>query len=458
MQLAMSETSRHRILPGVAFMVWLRSAAGQLQLLLALAVIFGGGGVGAPLFNLIVQLGALLVLAMQPRAVRAFAMETPRPLQLLLLLTLAIPLLQVVPLPPALWRSLPGRDLVSEVMLATGVTEPGWFPLSVHPVRTFIAFASLIAPATIIVIGSSLSEKHRTHLLIVFGALAGLCVLLGAAQASAQGEWFQIHAVRETTEVLTATFANRNSSGVFFVLALYALAALPWQNWPRSIVLPGIAGGGLLALATILTQSRSSMVLLFIPLALMGWRAFAVRIGKNDGLSGAGGSLAISAVLIALVFGTALALSTLAGGRTAGSFARFAETQTDRPAMWEDAFTAAAHYAPLGSGMGTFDDVFQIHESLENVSPRRAGRAHSDWIEIVIEAGYPALLLALAWLGWGVRRGFAAGCWSGRASAAGILCIALQSLVDYPLRTQTLLCIAAVFVVMLAPSGREEKV
>ena len=78
---------------------------------------------------------------------------------------------------------------------------------------------------------------------------------------------------------------------------------------------------------------------------------------------------------------------------------RFAgSTEDARLYLWDDAVYAAERYFPVGSGMGTFDDVFQIDESLENMSVKRAGRAHNDYLEVAIEAGLPGIILIGAWL------------------------------------------------------------
>ena len=121
--------------------------------------------------------------------------------------------------------------------------------------------------------------------------------------------------------------------------------------------------------------------------------------------------------------------------------------------MWEDAAFAAREYWPVGSGMGTFDEVFQLHESLEYISPRRAGRAHSDVLEVVIEGGIFSALLVLGWLAWCAAAVFRAPPfwrWTALGAGTGVLTLLLQSLLDYPLRSQTLLCMAAVLVVLLA--------
>ena len=104
--------------------------------------------------------------------------------------------------------------------------------------------------------------------------------------------------------------------------------------------------------------------------------------------------------------------------------------------------------------MGTFDEVFQADESLENLTERRAGRAHNDYIELAIESGFTGLALAamwlvlMAWLSWKARASQFR--WAAWAASATLLAIALQSVTDYPLRNQTMLAVGAFAVLLLA--------
>lgn len=104
--------------------------------------------------------------------------------------------------------------------------------------------------------------------------------------------------------------------------------------------------------------------------------------------------------------------------------------------------------------MGTFDEVFQIDESLENLTKKRAGRAHNDYIELSIEAGPLGLGLAaawvvlIAWLSWCARQSSQR--WTAWAGSTLLIAIAMQSITDYPLRNQTILAFAGFALLLLA--------
>lgn len=160
-----------------------------------------------------------------------------------------------------------------------------------------------------------------------------------------------------------------------------------------------------------------------------------------------------SALLALVVIGGVFAAS----GRVGATFDRFENLEDSRPQIWEDTLSGADCYWPVGSGIGTFDEVFQIEESLENLIALKAGRAHNDFLETTLESGIFGPLLVLAWVIF-----IAATWWQqrhshhrfiGHAAALGLLCVFLQSAVDYPLRNQTFLCVAALLIAVLV-AGR----
>ena len=443
-------------------MTWrtvLASPVLHLQVLLVLAVLLGGGGVAYGTRNLLIQLFALLLLALHGGMVLRFMREAPLALRALVLATLALPLLQLIPLPPQLWQALPGRESVQASHAVAGLGDGLWFPASLDRARTLVAFTGLIAPATIIMLGSLLPQRDKVLLGWTF-AFAGLAaLLLGAVQlqtANTAGIFYPINA---QPDVLYAVFANRNSTGLFLGLAACIAIALARPDRPRTIGAAAVIAV-LLMIGVILTESRSSMALLALPLAFLLLRLVAHVLARRRNIARSISFAGAAVALLATLATGAVVYSAMQGGRVADSLARFEDQRTDRPEMWEDGLYAAGQYWPVGSGSGTFDEVFQIHESLEHVSPRRAGRAHSDWIELGLEAGLFGLALAAAWLVWvGVsgwqhlRRGPD---WLGAGAAVAASCVALQSLIDYPLRNQTLLCVVGLLVILLVVRRKED--
>ena len=212
------------------------------------------------------------------------------------------------------------------------------------------------------------------------------------------------------------------------------------QSWWRSGIVV------LLTTGVVLTQSRSSMATLFVVLvcgAVYLMSAARLQSWKMAALLLLGGAMCATALF-------ALQGST----RIGSSFDRFDNLDNVRPAIWADTISSARRFWPVGSGISSFPEVFEVDETLEHVWGFHAGRAHNDYLEIAQEAGLVGLVLIAAWLFWvawtlylakgAVRR------WQSFAAGCGIGVIALQSAIDYPLRNQIILCVGALFISLLA--------
>lgn len=421
-----------------------RSLALQLGALVVIAVIFGGGGVAYGFANLVVQLSALAILAVNRETAFAAWREGPRWLVALIFLTLAIPILHLVPLPPAVWQSLPGRELATEARQLVGAD--GWYPLTLDSGRTLVAATGLIAPLVVLTLALRLSRHQLVRLGWLVVALGFVQFLIGVPQVLSGGRIGLFYPENPMPGVLFGSFANRNSAGLFLLACVVLASLLPLREVRLEPLRWALVAA--LVIALILTRSRSAVVLLTIPLCLV-----SARIMATDG--GIGWSRRRKAItaLIALLTSASAALVIIPQTRLAETFERFSQTEDARLSLWEDAHYAATRYWPVGAGMGTFDEVFQADESLENITARSAGRAHNDYLELVMEAGAPGLALAIAWIAlaaWLAWRGrLSETGWHGWAGAAILGSVALQSLTDYPLRSQAMLCLAALAFALL---------
>jgi exopolysaccharide production protein ExoQ len=443
----------------------LDSKAFQLSALLIVALLFGGGGSGAGLANLVVQLTALLIIAINPQAVFDFFRQAPRLPTILVGGVLVLPLVQSIPLPTSVWQSLPGRSLVSESLALVG-GEGRWFPMSLNVWRTLIAFLSLVPPVTIVVLAWRLSEAQKNRLLLLVAAMGIFTVLIGTLQLTTGNRIFVFFSEAFGSGDLQGSFANRNCAGLFLDVALCALIGGFPDGQPRlKEHLAGAAMLILLVVGVILTRSRTSMVLMLVPLAFLAFRVSQAR--TRDPIPGrkrtSWRTTAAVAIGIALFVGGAVTV-VLSNERIQHSLSRFdgvsvgVDNLQDRRALiWADTTGSIKRFWPIGSGIGTFDEVFQTDETLENLRTDRAARAHNDYLELTLESGLIGIALMAGWLYFLITRGLRvtresragrSGGWL-IAPVAVLALFAFQSVLDYPLRSQILLCIAGLMVALL---------
>lgn len=191
--------------------------------LLALSVFLGGGTRSGFATDLLLQLGCI------PALIGALFLYDPdsRPpsgrVALFCLLMVAVPLLQLVPLPPWLWTHLPGRGLAAATYATLGESVP-WRPLSLTPRDTWLALTSLIVPITMVLLVSRMNYIDRRFLVAVAIVLATLSSVLGLVQiAGGQQSAFRFYAITNPTDAV-GFFANRNHFATFMAASLLLLA------------------------------------------------------------------------------------------------------------------------------------------------------------------------------------------------------------------------------------------
>ena len=136
----------------------------------------------------------------------------------------AITALYLVPLPPAAWTALPGRDLIAATADAIGQPQP-WRPLAMTPWRGMNALLSLAAPAAMLIGLVQLSPRRRAALLLPVIMMVLVSAVLGLAQVSAgPGSALRWYAVTNR-DAAVGLFANRNHEALLLAMGLPLLAA-----------------------------------------------------------------------------------------------------------------------------------------------------------------------------------------------------------------------------------------
>lgn len=404
--------------------------------LVCAALILGGGGSPAPLFELALQLFAVLALSVWVFTGSREKYALPREVVVLIGLVTSVPLLQLVPLPPSVWQNLPGRESATAALTLVG-TEQSWRPLSLVPHRTFAALLSLGPPTILLVMTANLPVQSRSIVLRTIALVGVTSVVLGGLQLTGGGHAFRFYDDTHH-DWLTGFQANRNAAADVLLVAILALAASV-NGRPGPATLIGIA---LMALGVVLTGSRAGIALMLPTLLLIGWRIAGSR-SVHKALLWLGGMA--SAVLLA-------AIATAQIPVLRDVLSRFNVTSDARVPLWEDSWIAAMAYWPVGGGVGGFSQLILPFEALAHVDPTVPNRAHNDYLEWLIEAGLPGLIvlaLAIAVLvALIIRSCRCASIPAGhRLFAIGSLAIiAAHSIVDYPLRSMSLACLLAVAV------------
>ncbi len=413
--------------------------------LLALSFVFGGASREHALRLAIVELAALPVLVLAAvRLIRTGHWREHRFALGLLAAMAAIPLVQLIPLPPAVWTGLPGRDQLVLGLELAGL-EPGWAPLTLTPDRTWGSALALAPPAAIFLAALSLSHSHLEKLfqLLILAAIAG--ILLGAAQLASGGSSFYPWRWTGAGSV-TGFFANRNHLASFLLVALpFAVisgaATIRGRNQRTFALWFGALFAGLAVVALAAIRSRAGITL-FAPVMLITLLASWIAAGR--GRPSPGLLLSVGSIGAALTAVAVLALPpVLARFDTQG----VPEVRLER---WPLVAETAQTYLPLGSGIGSFDAVYRSVEPLEELDGTFFNQAHNEYLETWLEAGWLGIGVILAFLVWYGRRCWTA--WSAppsrkgdleRAASIAIGVLLLHSIGDYPLRTITLAVVFA---------------
>lgn len=424
--------SRRGLLPGPAFLI--------LCGLLA-AVWIAGGGSRADLIGQVVVRGATWGLAI----VAIFAGVRPapsafRPVLLILLAALVLVLLQLVPLPPAVWQALPGRAMLSAAASVAGEPQP-WRPLAIVPDAAINAASSLATPIAVLLLLSALNERERAWLPGILLALVTAAMLVGLLQFSGAG--FDNVLVNDTPGEVSGTFANRNHFALY--LAIGCLVAPVWAfSGERRITWRAPTAMGLMLLfeLTILASgSRAGMLAGSVALAI-------ALVFARHGIRRAFGTPprwlfpAIGAAVV-VIFATFLVISIVADRAVSIDRAATLGTGQDMRARGLPVVLAMIRdYFPIGAGVGGFDPLFRMHEPFGLLKRTYFNHVHNDFLEIVLDAGVPGLLLLIAAIGWwswaSVR------VWRHRPDAVAVLArlgsailllVLGASVVDYPART-----------------------
>lgn len=410
-----------------------------IPLFLALCLILGGSVQNAwqVAFLQLSGLGILCWALMWPKGE-----ETDRSSRVPMLLAGAaagLILLQLVPLPPAIWTELPGRNLVVEGFQLLGATLPA-MPISLVPASTLATGFALLVPVAVYTAMIRQRAFKSGYLVAVIGLVALAGTLLGILQ---KGGRFYLYEI-SNEGIAGGFFANSNHMGLLMVMALPLIAGVAVERWRSKsgtsrkwgIIGLVVVAVGVLLIAAITNGSLAILALsptvVLASALLPGWHR-RTHIRRILGTSTA----------VALVF-TVTAVAWLPDRLSAGESASFS-TRTE---IWTKSLRAAGDFFPVGSGVGTFDQVYFQYEDPHSVDRFYVNHAHNDYLEVAVESGLAGIILICLFLVWWGRETLKLWSLPGQSAIARAASIAsgavlAHSIVDYPLRTPALAALFA---------------
>jgi O-antigen ligase len=439
----------HRLPVGRAKPSW----AMVLLLILLVTLWIAGGGSRANVP------GQAVVRAISTLCLVLFCLTGPlvfdtrtRPAMIVLITSGLIALLQLMPLPPVIWTTLPGRAPFLTAARLASEPQP-WRPLAIVPSMTLNALLSLIVPFTVLCLMNGIHRREDSLLIktllgfVLVSALAGLLQFSGGASNNPL-----LNGVGE----ISGNFANHNHFAL--LLAIGCVLAPAWafrdgrqSGWRAPVVLGLIL---VFTLTILASGSRAGTALGIIALGLallLAWRPLRRTLTRYPRWvfpALIGGTIALIALAVVLSIANDRAMSI--------DRAMTVDVHDMRSKGLPVVLRMIHEYFPVGAGLGGFDPLFRMHEPFTLLKPTYFNHAHNDFLEIVLDTGVVGVIALLAaitwWLMASLRAWRSLGDQEGtlaRLGSAMLLLVLLASVVDYPARTPIIMAVVTIAAVWL---------
>jgi O-Antigen ligase len=310
----------------------------------------------------------------------------------------------LIPLPPKIWHILPGRGILIKAENAANIVGV-WRPLAMDTQAAWNAFFSLSIPLAVLFLVARLDRDHRSKLLIVVLIIGFLSGLLGLIQivSDPRGPMYLYQITNNGSAV--GFFANRNHHGIFLaclfpMLAVFASTNIRTVEQARIRAFAAIICSLVLIPLLLVTGSRNGLILGAIGLASIPFlykkpkfdRPAKRKVRKKNTLIIGIMFGGIGITLLTMLMSRAQAIDRLLSPDRGQSF---------RFQVWGPIFDMARKYFPIGSGAGSFVNVYKIDEPQEVLTPFYLNHAHNDWLELLMTGGLPFVgLMTIASLAW----------------------------------------------------------
>jgi putative inorganic carbon (HCO3(-)) transporter len=426
---------------------------------LVMVLLLGGASAAGFSGNLLLQVSGAALIGWTWWEQR-FAPATPTGLRRFAIALGLLAAVQFVPMPPALWQVLPGRDQVMAGFDLLGVEAP-WLTLSLAPWNSLGSLTWWIPALALFLSMRAEGAPDNRAISLTIAGVASVSVALGALQrVGGSGYLYQITNYGEGP----GFFANSNHQGSFLLCALalwggyvaFERASTGPRQAPRWFgATPAVLGAlALLLLMGVLVSGSLACIALLIPVSTALFAILRPDLRVPLPLVALAAVLALAGFAAFLLYGP-VANDLTAKGTVAG---------IGRQEFLITGSRILGDFAPLGSGLGTFQDLYRWYEDAAQVGTTYVNHAHNDLLELLIETGIFGLAALGLFLAWFVLRAWRL--WRGERGAAMALAASIviavelaHSLVEYPLRTAAMSSLFAIACVMLvrqpdAPRGR----
>lgn len=425
---------------------------------MALLWVAGGASRGDALGQTVVRAGACAVIVIALLRGLQPDFGEVRPILYLLFGVILVPLAQIMPLPPAWWTELPGREpLPFTDQLSV------WRPMAIAPGATLNALFSLIIPAATVFLVATINKTDYPKLLSLILFLIVVSVIMGLTQYA--GLRYNNPLINDVSGSVSGVFANRNHFAL--LIAAGCIFASCWAFLDRQALRWRIPVAGslviLFVLMAIATGSRSGLLLIGLALIL------SIAIVGNQVKQ----LLSTSSPWVFLVFVSAMAI--VVTGFVALSFFADRVEAFDRlfalsvgndlrikaqPTIFEVIWVSF----PWGVGVGGFDSAFRIVEPHQLLGVQYFNQAHNDYLGVAVDAGLPGLLLMICALTWWahatimiMRARYSETIMFARLGSGLLLLVFVASVTDYPVRTPIFMAITALAGVLVAYGSRDAR-
>jgi O-antigen ligase len=417
---------------------------------LALCILLGGASAAGYVANCVLQILAIgLIVAALRDGKAGFRPQGETILTWMLLTGCTVAALQFVPLPLSIWTLLGERSQIAEFAQRTGVTIT--YPaISLMPHESVKSIVWALPGCAVLIWMLRTRAYQAEYLAWTIVAMTAASLALGTLQiGGGRDSALYFYAITNLGST-TGFFANSNHLATLLLVSLPFITAIVSKLSSRhraneTPLMVGAIGVLLVVLAGIFINRALTGYALVLPVL-----AASLLILKR--LRGAR-RYALPVLALMVLVGVGLPFLTDEGAAIFGANASL--HPGDRRLVFSSTLRAAWDYAPFGSGLGSFREIYRQYQDPLTTTTEYINHAHNDYLELLLETGlFAVVLLALflAWWFWRSKRIWAPNGGGPFQQAATIAsgAILIHSFVDYPLRTAAMSSIFAVCIALIA--------